>query len=103
MPAALPVSSCGYRPEVPQSDQVVGGHREGEHPPDAFASPESRLAAQPDGLQPPEHLLDALTESLAHPVPRVARGARVERGTSFCAPCGVTWSVRRHSTKSRSS
>src|SRR5262249_57067742 len=46
---------------------------------DAGAASESRLAAQPDGLQPAEHFLDALAQSLAHPVPSVARGARVER------------------------
>src|SRR5262245_55509232 len=79
MPGALAVSSYGHRTKVPQSDQVVGGHREGEHPPDAGAASESRLAAQPDGLQPAEHFLDALAQSLAHPVPSVARGARVER------------------------
>src|SRR5438094_9700572 len=62
------------------TEEVVGGHREGEHPADAFASPESRLATQPHGLQPPEHFLDALAEPLADRVAGMARGARVERG-----------------------
>src|SRR5215468_11896596 len=81
MPAAiLPASSCGYRPEVPQANQVVGRHSEGKHPPDTRAAPKACLAAQPDRLQPAEHFLDALAESLADPVASVVRGARVERG-----------------------
>ena len=95
MLVALPVSSRGHRPKVPQSDQVVGSHREGEHPSDACAASESRLAAQSYGLQPAEHFLDALAESLADPVARVACGARVERGDLLLGH------VRRHGERAQ--
>src|SRR2546428_4354296 len=102
MPATvLLVSSGRHRPEGPEPHQVVSGDREGEHPADAFASSESRLAAQPHGLQPAEHFLDALAEPLAYSVAGVARGARVEGGLLLLRQ--VTLSVRTHSTQSRSS
>src|SRR2546429_9524214 len=70
----LRAASRSRRPECPQSHQVVGGHGEGEHPADALASPIPRLPAEPHGLQPTEHSLDALAE------PRAAGGAGLARG-----------------------
>ena len=74
------VASCGYRSEVPQSHQIVDRHGEGEHPGHAVAAAMPRLAKQADRLEPPEHFLDPLAESLAHAVARVASGPRVEGG-----------------------
>src|SRR4029450_5855646 len=76
----LHAASRSHRPEGPESHQVIGGHRGAETPADAVASSVSRLATQPHGLQPPEHVLDALPDPLADAVAGMARGPRGEHG-----------------------
>src|SRR5262249_6870819 len=74
------LASCGDRAEGPQSHQIVDRHGEGKHPADTVAAAMPRLAKQTDRLEPPEHFLDPLADSLAHAVARVASRPRVEGG-----------------------
>src|SRR5262249_32987941 len=97
------LASCGDRAEGPQSHQIVDRHGEGKHPADTVAAAMPRLAKQTDRLEPPEHFLDPLADSLAHAVARVASRRASRAVSSFSATGGVTLSVRRHATKSRSS
>jgi len=82
---------CGSRPldhqvstrcfqNVSDPDQVVQSVGEGEHPSAALSSFVPRLAHEPDGLQPAEHLLDNLAFPLADRITRMSCRARLRRG-----------------------
>ena len=62
------------------SDDIVGGHREGEHPADARDAAMARLAQRRDRLDPAEGFLDALADALRQGVAGVPGGAFVDRG-----------------------
>src|SRR3990172_513159 len=74
--ADFPSSRRGSR-QIADSDQVVGRHREGEHPADPVYPFVPGLAHQAHRLEPAEDLLDPLARPLAHGVARVAGGASI--------------------------
>src|SRR5262249_10275212 len=63
--------------QVPDTDQVVDGQAEDEHPAHAAWPAVSSLAQEPDRFEPAQDLLDALAFPLAHSVAVVARGAPI--------------------------
>src|SRR5206468_12572801 len=60
--------------------QVVGGRGEGEHPAHPGGAAMTGLAQPGDGLDPAEHLLDALANAPADGITGVSRGATVDGG-----------------------
>ena len=75
--AILGRRSCTLRGQVSDAHQVVRREREREHPIDAPRAPVTRLAHQPDRLEPAEDLFDPLAPSLAHGIPGMVSGATV--------------------------
>src|SRR5688572_18715684 len=80
----LPRASCGRgRRNAPvdeprQTDEIVGGHREGEGEAHAGEAAAHRPGEAADGLGPAEGLLDQLALLLALRVARVPRGTAID-------------------------
>src|ERR1700722_20332625 len=74
-----PRASRRSRKQLGQSNQVVGGHGEGELPIDLGQPPVTRLAQTGDRLGPAERFFDALADAQADRIARMARGAAVDR------------------------
>src|SRR6516165_11378011 len=91
VPALL--RSCRGRSQVPDTDQVVDGQAEDEHPAHAAGPAVSSLAQEPDGFEPAQDFLDALAFPLTHSVAVVARGAPIDRTRTMRR---VLSYVRRH-------
>src|SRR5918993_3203152 len=72
---------CGLGVEGGDPEDVVGGPREQEPGSVALSASVAELAAPGDGLDPAEGFLDPGPDPLAGPVPGVAGGATVDRGT----------------------
>src|SRR5713226_6615269 len=72
----------GFRQgQVPNADQIVGGHPEDEHPLDPLQAAMAQLPEPADGLQPAEDLFHALALRLTDLVTRVSCRPLVD-GTS---------------------
>src|SRR6266852_6531017 len=84
--------------EVPESHQLVRRDRERKHPVHAVDPSMSKLPQPPDGFQPAEDLFHALALLLTDQIPRVARGACVDRTASMLVILG---DVRRHAQVSQ--
>lgn len=56
-------ASSSRADQVPDSDQVVHGYCEDEHPPDAFPPSVPRLPHEPDRFHPPADLLDWISKA----------------------------------------
>src|SRR5205814_5078390 len=65
-----------------QSDEVVGGHGEGELPTDLEQSAMPHLAQPGHCLGPAEGFLDAFANALGDSIARVAGGAAIDRRTA---------------------
>src|SRR5215469_13119526 len=88
-------SSCEH--QIPQTNQVVGGRCEGEHPTYPLPPAMLRLAQSGHGLDPTEDLLDAFTLALAHSVTWMPRRARVNRTRAILV--FILGHVRRHANR----
>lgn len=70
------------------SDQIVGGHREGELEGDAPGAAQLRLAQTGDGLRPAEVLLDTLADPLRDGIAGMPRGPEIDAAVSALAGLG---------------
>jgi len=70
--------SCGRLQEISHPEEVVRRRPEEEDPVHQGRAAVAELPELPDGLQPPEDLLDALPAPLAEGVPRVAGGPAID-------------------------
>ena len=77
---SLPWVDWSRRFQVSHRDKVVGGEREGERPPAALLTYESRLTHGPHRLGPSEDFLDALPEDLTDCIPGVPPKSEFEIG-----------------------
>src|SRR5579883_1043677 len=62
-----------------RTSYVIGGGREGEHPPDLQQPAMPRLPQHADRLQPAEHFLNPFSFPLADPVSFVSRRPPINR------------------------
>lgn len=69
---------CPRNREISQTHQVVGRYRQGEIPVNLGHAPVAGLAQIADGLDPTEHLLDALADAQTQRIARMARGATID-------------------------
>lgn len=72
-------ASCRPRPQLGPSNQVEGGTGEDEQPIDVGQSAQLHLPDPGDRFQPSERGFDPRARVLALGVPRVPRGARIDR------------------------
>ena len=91
------VSRFGQQPR--HSDQIVGGHCEGELERHAPGAAQLRLAETGDGLRPAEGLLDPLANTLRDGMAGMPRGPAIDAAAPALAGLGrgiVARDVRRH-------